>query len=145
MDNIDLNSAQAIIKNIREAAQEKKLKPLSIALFDMRGVLKAFIAEDRSALRRGQFAMAKGYGVICTGLGSRSLAKRALANPDFLNTASQVMGSPLLSMMGGVLIRSQDGSIIGSIGVSGDSAENDEAVAIVGVVTAGFVADVGED
>ncbi|MCW2870164.1 heme-binding protein, partial [Actinacidiphila oryziradicis] len=47
------------------------------------------------------------------------------------------------SSRGGVLVRDQDGELLGSVGVSGERPENDETVAVFGVEKAGLVADVG--
>jgi uncharacterized protein GlcG (DUF336 family) len=46
---------------------------------------------------------------------------------------------------GGVLIRSEDRRIIGAVGVTGDTEENDEACAVAGIEAAGLVADTGAD
>jgi uncharacterized protein GlcG (DUF336 family) len=42
-----------------------------------------------------------------------------------------------------VLIRGEDGGLLGAIGVSGDRPENDEACAVFGVESVGLVADAG--
>jgi uncharacterized protein GlcG (DUF336 family) len=46
-------------------------------------------------------------------------------------------------MIGGVLIRDAKGDVIGAVGVSGDTSENDEAAAIAGIEKAGLKADPG--
>jgi uncharacterized protein GlcG (DUF336 family) len=43
-----------------------------------------------------------------------------------------------------VLIRDKNGDIIGSVGVSGDTGENDELCAVAGIQAAGLTADTGE-
>jgi uncharacterized protein GlcG (DUF336 family) len=49
----------------------------------------------------------------------------------------------VLPVVGGVLIRDKAGVIIGAVGISGDTSDNDEAAAIAGIETAGFTADPG--
>ena len=44
---------------------------------------------------------------------------------------------------GGVLIRDTAGVIMGSVGVSGDTSDNDEAAALAGIAAAGFMGDGG--
>jgi uncharacterized protein GlcG (DUF336 family) len=44
----------------------------------------------------------------------------------------------------GVLIRDGEGAIIGAVGISGDTLENDEACAVYGIHCAGLVADTGD-
>jgi uncharacterized protein GlcG (DUF336 family) len=44
---------------------------------------------------------------------------------------------------GGVLIRDKAGALMGAVGVSGDTSDNDEAAAVAGIEAAGFVAETG--
>jgi uncharacterized protein GlcG (DUF336 family) len=44
---------------------------------------------------------------------------------------------------GGVLIKDKDGNILGAVGVSGDTSDNDEIAAMAGITAAGFVGDGG--
>ncbi|TIX63342.1 MAG: heme-binding protein, partial [Mesorhizobium sp.] len=46
-------------------------------------------------------------------------------------------------VVGGVLIRDHVGAVIGAVGISGDTSDNDEAAAIAGIEAAGFTADPG--
>jgi uncharacterized protein GlcG (DUF336 family) len=50
----------------------------------------------------------------------------------------------LIPVAGGVLIRDADGEIIGSVGISGDTSDNDETCAIAGIEAAGLIADTGQ-
>jgi uncharacterized protein GlcG (DUF336 family) len=43
-----------------------------------------------------------------------------------------------------VLIRSDSGEILGSVGISGDASENDETCAVHGITAAGLVPDTGD-
>jgi uncharacterized protein GlcG (DUF336 family) len=52
-------------------------------------------------------------------------------------------GGRIVPAAGGVLIRSKEGEILGSVGISGDASDNDEVCAIHGVESAGLVADPG--
>lgn len=145
MHELDLDAALSVVDCIRRSARAKKMKPLVIAVLDIRGEVKALAAEDNAALKRGEFAIAKAYGVMAMGMGPRSLAKRVRQKVGFAATTSEIIGRPLMEMPGSVLIRNRDGAIVGSVGVSGDSSQNDEVAAVAGVVAAGFVADLGED
>ena len=46
-------------------------------------------------------------------------------------------------MPGGALIRDASGGVIGAVGVSGDTSDNDELAGVAGVKAAGLTADVG--
>jgi uncharacterized protein GlcG (DUF336 family) len=43
-----------------------------------------------------------------------------------------------------VLIRDANRNIIGAVGISGDTSENDEACAVAGIKAAGLIPDTGE-
>jgi uncharacterized protein GlcG (DUF336 family) len=45
---------------------------------------------------------------------------------------------------GGVLIKDDAGNVIGAVGISGDTSENDEACAVAGIKAAGLKADTGD-
>ena len=51
-------------------------------------------------------------------------------------------GGSLVPVPGGVLVRGED-RIIGAVGITGDTSDNDETAAVAGIEAAGFVADKG--
>ncbi|MEQ1711072.1 MAG: heme-binding protein, partial [Hyphomicrobium sp.] len=42
-----------------------------------------------------------------------------------------------------VLIRDANGTLLGAVGISGDTSENDEACCCAGIATAGLAAETG--
>ena len=46
----------------------------------------------------------------------------------------------LIPVPGGVLVRAADGTLLGAVGVSGDTSDNDEIAAVAGIEAAGLVA-----
>ena len=113
-------------------------------MLDERGVPKAFAAQDGTSLRRYEIASGKAHGALSFGIGSRALAKRAAASPQFIAAVTHAVGGSLIPVPGGVLIRNADKAIVGAVGISGDNSDNDEAAAIAGITAAGLVADPGE-
>jgi uncharacterized protein GlcG (DUF336 family) len=77
MPDLKLRAAQKIMSEALKAARVKELKPLAVAVMDERGSLRALAAEDGASLRRAEVAMAKAYGSLAMGLGSRALYNRA--------------------------------------------------------------------
>lgn len=141
MKNITLAQAQTIVTGALRYAREHSLKPLGVAVLDVRGTLTAYAAEDGSTLGRAQIAMGKAGGAIGMGLGSRSLATRP---PQFSNAVGRLFPLGLVPVPGGVLIK--DGAeIVGAVGISGDSSDNDEAAALAGIADAGLTGDPGSD
>src|SRR5690606_15670281 len=101
----------------------------AVAVLDMRGQLKAFSAEDGTSLMRAQIAMSKAWGALGMGMGGRSLTRRAQANPGFFTALGAMSDGNMVPAPGSVLIRTDDGELIGAVGISGDLPENDEAAA----------------
>ncbi len=143
MSDLSLAAAQTLVAKALEAGRAHGLKPLVVVVFDARGALKALAAEDGTSLRRAEIAMGKANGALALGLGSRAIAKRAEADPTFIAAVSHLVGpAALVPVPGGVLIR--DGAVvIGAVGISGDTSDNDELCAVAGIEAAGFVAQSG--
>ena len=143
MTELGQTVAQQIVAAALADAREKKLLPLAVAVLDARGALKAFMAEDGTSLKRGEIAIGKAHGALALGMGSRALMKRAADQPSFIAAMSHIVGGSLVPVPGGVLIRGADGAIIGAVGISGDTSDNDEAAALAGIATTGLKADPG--
>ena len=138
---LNLAKAQTAITAALAHAREKSLAPMAVVVLDARGVLKAFAAEDGTSLRRADIAIGKAYGALSMGVGSRTLGQRAEERPLFIAAVTHAVGGSLIPVAGGVLVRGDDNSIIGAIGASGDTSDNDEAVVLAGLAAAGLIAD----
>lgn len=145
MPDLTLPQAQVILVRALSRARELSLKPLAVVVLDARGAVKASACEDGTSLRRFDVAHAKAHGAIALGMGSRTIGKRAREQPHFVAAVSHVVHGALVPVAGGVLIRSHDGELLGGVGVSGDTSDQDEAVAMAGIDAAGLVADPGSD
>lgn len=143
MAELSLTDAQTIIASALAHGEAAGLKPLGAVVLDARGALKAAAMQDGSSLARSDIATGKAYGAIALGMGSRALMKRAEQQHYFIAAASHAIGGKLVPVPGGVLIRGKDGALLGAVGVSGDTSDNDEAAAIAGIEAAGLVADAG--
>jgi uncharacterized protein GlcG (DUF336 family) len=75
-------------------------------------------------------------------MGTRALMARAEQQPYFVAAATAAVGGALVPVPGGVLVR--DGErLVGAVGVSGDTSDKDEAIAVVGIEAAGLTAETG--
>lgn len=140
---LTLAQAQTILASALTHAEKSGFKPLAIAIIDARGAQKAFAAQDGTSLKRGEIALGKAHGSVALGIGSRALHKMALERPYFIEAATHAVGGSLVPVPGGVLIRDGAGVLLGAIGISGDTSDNDEAAAIAGISSIGLVADTG--
>ena len=142
MAELTLDVARKILDTALAKAVEKKLKPLVVTVLDTRGCVKASAAQDGTSLMRGEIAHGKAYGALAMGMGSRALYQRAQEQAFFVSAVNTLAQGRLVPVPGGVLI--QDGSgLVGAVGVSGDTSDNDEICAIAGIEAAGLKANPG--
>jgi uncharacterized protein GlcG (DUF336 family) len=129
-------------RRIADAALEKsvelKLKPIAVAVLDDRGCLRFFAAQDGISLLRGEIAQGKAYGALALGIGSRAIFKRAQEQAFFVDAVNTLARGTIIPVPGGVLIRDQDRALLGAVGVSGDTSDNDELCALAGIKTVGL-------
>lgn len=143
MTDLKLVEAKIIIASAFEKAADLGLKPLSVAVLGANGAIKALECQDGTSLMRPKIAHGKAFGAISMGMGSRSLFERAETQPFFISAMNALADGALVPVPGGVLIRSQEGELLGAVGITGDNSDNDEACAIAGIEAAGFVANPG--
>lgn len=139
---LTLDKARTLADTALAYAHANGFKPLSIVVLDARGARKVVLTEDNASLKRAEVAFGKAYGALAMGSGSRALMKMAADRPNFMAAAMHVADGALVPVPGGVLIRSGE-VVVGAVGISGDTSDNDEAAAIAGIAAAGFTADPG--
>ena len=138
-----LEIAQKIVAASLANARSRNFKPLAVAVLDARGALKAIAAEDGTSLKRAEIAIGKAHGALSMGLGSRTLAKMATERPFFVAAVTHAVGGSLIPVPGGVLVKDAGGALLGAVGVSGDTSDNDEIAALAGIEAAGCKGDPG--
>jgi uncharacterized protein GlcG (DUF336 family) len=142
MAELTLDIARKILDAALAKGVEKKLKPLVITVLDARGCVKVTAAQDGTSLMRAEIAHGKAYGALAMGMGSRALFQRAHEQAYFVSAVNTLAQGRLVPVPGGVLI--QDGSgLVGAVGVSGDTSDNDEICAIAGIEAAGLKGNPG--
>jgi len=114
-------------------AAELKLKPLAIAVMDAGGHLIAYQRQDGASIGRFQIASGKAAGALFLGMSSRTIAEMAAERPAFIASASTLAPQGLVPAAGGVIIVDDAGTVIGAVGISGDTSENDEACVLAGI------------
>ena len=143
MTGLTLDQASTIVDQALAKGREMRLQPLTVVVLDAGGQLKAMKREDRSSLLRPEIALGKAWGTLGMGFGGREFARRAAANPGFIQALTVASGGRIVPVPGGVLIRDGSGEIVGAVGISGDISENDEACGVAGIKAAGLNADTG--
>lgn len=143
MTELTLDVARTITDAALAKCREMKLKPMAITVLDARGCLKTFVAEDGTSLLRAEVAHGKAYGALALGMGSRAIFKRATEQPYFVDAINTMARGALVPVPGGVLIQDKAGKLMGAIGISGDTSDNDEAAALAGIAAAGLTGSAG--
>jgi len=141
--SVTLAQASTIIDTALKKARELKQMPQTAVVLDAGGHIVAAKREDGSGIIRVEIAVGKAYGALGMGWGSRTMMERAAQNPNFLTAIAAASGGRLVPNPGGVLIRDAGNAIIGALGISGDTADNDEIIAVAGIEAAGLKADPG--
>jgi uncharacterized protein GlcG (DUF336 family) len=143
MTNVTLAQASTIVDAALEKGAELGLAPLTVAVLDGGGHLVAFKREDKSGILRADIACGKAWGALGMGFGSREIANRAAKMPVFFTALAAVSQGRLVPVPGGVLILDRSLGVIGAVGISGDTSDQDETCALAGIEAAGLVGQVG--
>lgn len=143
MSALTLKVAVNLTGQALAAGREISAAPLTMAVLDSGGHLIALQREDGASLLRPQIAIGKAWGAIALGKGSRLLAQDAQQRPAFFAALNGLGQGSVVPAPGGVLIRDQEGRVLGAIGISGDTSDVDEQVAIRAVEGVGLMADAG--
>ena len=141
MAKLTLEQANTIIDVAMRKGVDAKMRPLSAAVVDAGGNLVAFKKADNSSVMRFEIAFGKAYDAVGMGMASRNLETMAQQRPHFANALAAASGGKFIPVAGGILIKSKDGEVIGAVGVTGDTSDNDELAAKAGVEAAGLATD----
>lgn len=143
MSHLTLAQANKIIEVAFAKSAEAGMNPLGVVVVDAGGHVVSSQRQDGSPFMRIEIARGKAVGAIGFGAGSRKLNQAALDRPHFVGAYVALTGGNAIPVPGGVLIKTADGEIIGAVGVSGDTSDNDELVAQAGIEAVGFLGDGG--
>ena len=141
MPEISLSKARSIIRGTLKKGRDMELKPLSVVVLDTGGHLKAFEREDGASPGRFEIARGKAYGVIMTGMTGTALKQRADEQAYFVAALNGAFGGQVVPVPGGVLVKDSRGRVIGAVGVTGDTSDNDATAALAGIEAAGLTGD----
>ena len=142
MAELSMNKARTIIRKAFAKGAELGLKPLSVIVLDAGGHVKAFEREDKAAPGRFAIAHGKAYGSVMLGMAGTAQMARAEQQAYFIGAANAAYGGQLIPVPGGVLVRDKRGDVIGAVGVTGDTSENDALCAVAGIEAVNLLAEI---
>ena len=144
MSNVNLEQALTIAQVALKKGREMNFHPLTVVVLDAGGHMTALLREDNCSILRENIARGKAWGVLGMGFGGRELARRVEKVPAFFTALNVMSDGKMVPVAGGVLIRDANNQIIGSVGVTGDTSDNDEICAVAGIQATGLKADTGD-
>ena len=144
MATLKLAQALTIIDAALAEARKRNFLKLGVVVCDAGGHVVAFKREDGASFLRFSLGYGKAWGALGMGFGTRELAERATKQPAFVAALSSVTEGRAVPSPGGVLIAGGDGEIVGAVGISGDTGDNDEVCALAGIQAAGLTAIPGK-
>lgn len=138
MASLTLELSVTIARATLEKGREAGFKPLTVAVLDAAGVIKVVHRDDGSSLLRPDIAVGKAWGALGMGLSSRAIGELAAERPQFAASLAVLAEGRVVPVAGGVLIRDDTGDVVGAVGVTGDTSDNDEECALHGIEAAGL-------
>jgi uncharacterized protein GlcG (DUF336 family) len=139
MADLTLAQANQILTGALQKARDSGYNPMGVAVLDASGDLKAFAREDGASMFRFDIARGKAWGAVGMGASSRVLGQRAKDNPNFFVSLAAVSQGRFLPQTGAVLIKDSAGRVIGAVGASGGTGDEDELICMAGVESAGLI------
>jgi len=141
MAEISASKARSIIRKAMAKGEEMGFKPLSVIVLDAGGHVKAFERADGAAPGRFGIAHGKAYGSVMLGMAGTAQMARAEQQAYFMAAVNGVYGGQVVPVPGGVLVRDKRGNIIGAVGVTGDTSDNDVVAAMTAIEAAGLIGE----
>jgi uncharacterized protein GlcG (DUF336 family) len=144
MSRLTLEQADAIANGTLAKGRELNLAPLTVAVLDAGGHVVVLKRDNGASIMRPELATAKAWGALGMGFGGRELARRASRMPEFFSALNAISDGRMVPVPGSALLRDANGEIVGAVGVSGDTSENDEASLVPAVLASGLMPDTGD-
>jgi uncharacterized protein GlcG (DUF336 family) len=144
MATLKLAHAETIIDVALVEGRKLNLAPLAVAVLDAGGHVIAFKREDGAGIVRFDIAYGKAWGALGMGFGTREITARAEKFPAFITSLYAISQGRAVPSPGGVLVLDQNRDVIGAVGISGDTGDNDELCALAGIAATGFGAASGK-
>jgi uncharacterized protein GlcG (DUF336 family) len=138
MSALTLTQANLIIGSALLAAREAGYAPMAVVVLDEAGHVKAAQREDGASMFRFDIATGKAWASVGMGADSAVLGERAKGNPNFFAALAATAQGRFLPQIGAVLIRNDQGVVLGAVGASGGTGEQDEAICKAGLRAAGL-------
>ena len=134
--SLTLDQANRIISVALQRADDAGYKPMAVVVLDESGHVKSSQRQDGATMFRLDIAAGKAWASVAMGAASRVLTQRAKELPAFFGALASTGQGKFIPQTGAVLIKDANGAVIGAVGASGGTGDEDEEVCIAGVTAA---------
>ncbi len=141
MPDVSASKARTIIRKTMAKGEELGFKPLSVVVLDSGGHVKAFERADGASPGRFGIAQGKAYGAVMLGMPGSAQMARAEQQAYFMAAVNGVYGGQVVPVPGGILLKDKRGNMIGAVGVTGDTSDNDVIAGLAGIEASGLTGD----
>ena len=141
MSELKLQQANRIIERVLELARERDMPPLAVAVLDAGAHPIAFQRADGVSFLRADIASAKAWGALAMNCNSADLAERyqkGELQKGFIDALNAMTGGRVVALPGGVLVRAEDGTVLGAVGAAGGESQDDENCVKTAIEAEGF-------
>jgi len=138
MHRLNLAQSNALIDAAFAKGAELGLKPLTVTIHDPGGHLIACQRQDGASNMRVKLAGGKASGALALGVSSRTIGDMAVDRPHFIASVDMMSEGGMVPAAGGVIVCDAGGQVVGAIGVTGDTSDNDEACALAAIESQGL-------
>ncbi|MCW5657873.1 MAG: heme-binding protein [Burkholderiaceae bacterium] len=135
---LTLQQANRIIETALARCAESGFKPMAVVVVDDSGHIKSAQRQDGASMLRIDIAAGKAFAAVGMGVASRVLTQRAKDLPAFFNAIAATAQGRFIPQTGAVLVKDADGTLLGAVGASGGTGDEDELVCAAGVEAAGL-------
>ena len=136
---LTLDQANRIIAAALARSTESGYRPMAVVVLDDAGLVKAVQRQDGASMLRVDIATGKAWAAVGMGVSSRVLTQRAKDLPAFFNAVAASAQGKFIPQTGAVLIKDASGQLLGAVGASGGTGDEDELICAAGVESVGLV------
>jgi uncharacterized protein GlcG (DUF336 family) len=131
--SLTLDQANRIIAAALQRSLEAGYKPMAVVVVDDSGNIKSAQRQDGASMFRIDIASGKAWASVAMGAASRVLTQRAKDLPAFFGALASTGQGKFIPQTGAVLIKDAGGAVMGAVGASGGTGDEDEEICIAGV------------
>lgn len=135
---LTLDQANNIIAEAFAHSTKAGYKPMAVVVLDDAGHIRSAQRQDGASMFRIDIAAGKAWASVAMGTASRVLTQRAKDMPAFFGALSSTSNGQFIPQTGAVLIKDGTGCVLGAVGASGGTGDEDEEICTAGVTAAGL-------